>query len=89
MDDLSPLPAHFQDQDEFDIQVKAKPSAATSSQARSKSKQLDIEDSDEEMDETFVDPPATQGRRSAPSQSQGGAKKIGMTRSDGGQKRRK
>ena len=86
--DLSSLPADYDD-----VENQAQPKHSTSSsQRRSKSKQLDVQDSDEEMEETFVDPPATQTQTRKPtaSQSQVPAKKgSGMKRSDGNQGRKK
>jgi hypothetical protein len=85
--DPSPLPADYDD-----VENQAQPKHSTSSsQRRSKSRQLDVQDGDEEMDETFVDPPSTtQTKKPTQSQSQVPAKKgSGMKRSDGNQGRKK
>jgi hypothetical protein len=73
---------------EVDSQVKNKPSSQGASQKRTKSKQIELDSDDEMMEETLVDKPATQSRRTTESQSQG--QKVGMKRSDGnGQPARK
>jgi hypothetical protein len=81
---------------EVDSQVKNKPSRSSTtasasqgaSQKRTKSKQIELDSDDEMMEETLVDKPATQSRRTTESQSQG--QKVGMKRSDGnGQPARK
>jgi len=66
--------------------------SSSSSQKRNKSAQLDHQDdqdNDEEMDETYVDPPATQTQSRKPTASQSQVKKGGMNRSDGQSRKRK